>query len=185
MYYENHVTLEQSESYHTDHGRRMEWHCFLCGERVGTIEYFSNPCTWEKHYESLVYCDNQRMKHVGWHDSLYAAKCALLEPAREYLRELRAEAEQTKVAAAALPESDCGFYPTPPEIAGKLLSGVNWDHVESILEPSAGRGDLIEYALRRNGSSRNHRYSRRDLDDIDCVEIDSNLRAILIGKFFQ
>ena len=157
MYYENHVTLEQSESYHTDHGRRMEWHCFHCGERVGTIEYYSNPCTWEKHYESLVYCDNQRMKHVGWHDSLYAAKCALLEPAREYLRELRAEAEQTKVAAAALPESDCGFYPTPPEIAGKLLSGVNWDHVESILEPSAGRGDLIEYALRRNGSSRNHR----------------------------
>ena len=95
MYYENHVTLEQSERYHTDHGRRMEWHCFLCGERVGTIEYFSNPCTWEKHYESLVYCDNQRMKHVGWHDSLYAAKCALLEPAREYIRELRAEAEQT------------------------------------------------------------------------------------------
>ena len=64
MYYENHVTLEQSESYHTDHGRRMEWHCFLCGERIGTIEYFSNRCTWEKHYESLVYCDNQRMKHV-------------------------------------------------------------------------------------------------------------------------
>ena len=185
MYYENHVTLVQSESYHTDHGRRMEWHCFLCGERIGTIEYFSNRCTWEKHYESLVYCDNQRMKHVGWHDSLYAAKCALLEPARKYLRELCAEAEQTKVSAAALPESDCGFYPTPPEIAGKLLSGVNWDHVESILEPSAGRGDLIEYALRRNGSSRNHRYCRRDLDDIDCVEIDSNLRAILIGKGFR
>lgn len=185
MYYENHVILEPDRSYSTDRGRRTEWRCFLCGEQVGTIEYFSNPCTWEKRYESLVCCGDQRMKHVGWHDSLYAAKRALLEPAREYLRELCAEAAQAKAAAAALPESDCGFYPTPPEIAGKLLSGVNWDHVESILEPSAGRGDLIEYALRRNGGSRSYHYSRRDLDDIDCVEIDPNLRAILTGKGFR
>ncbi len=185
MYYENHVTIEPGSSYAAERGRRMEWRCFLCGERVGTIEFSSNPRTREKRYESLVCRSDQRMNHVGWHDSLYEAKRALLEPAREYLRKLRAEAAQPEAPAAALPESDCGFYPTPPEIAGKLLSGVNWDCVESILEPSAGRGDLIEYALRRNRSRRGCYYGRHELDDVDCVEIDPNLRAILTGKGFR
>ena len=43
MYYENHVTIEPGSSYAAERGRRMEWRCFLCGERVGTIEFSSNP----------------------------------------------------------------------------------------------------------------------------------------------
>ena len=64
-------------------------------------------------------------------------------------------------------------------------SAVDWKRVETILEPSAGRGDLIECAIRRNGGGLSVRYGRYDLDDIDCVEIDPNLRALLTGKGFR
>ena len=47
---------------------------------------------------------------------------------------------------AALPstaESRSGFYPTPPALCEALLEGIEWEKIESVLEPSAGKGDLI------------------------------------------
>ena len=34
-----------------------------------------------------------------------------------------------------------GFYPTPPDLAEKLLDGIDWNSVENVLEPSAGSVD--------------------------------------------
>ena len=186
MYDENHVTVVPKSGSYIKSDRYKLWDCFLCGELVGGIQFITDG-GYKKHYESQV-CDSDGrgpMRFVGRHNSLYEAKVALVEPAREYLQKKKEYELLHKTPAAALPESDCQFFPTPPEIAGKLLSAVDWKCVETILEPSAGRGDLIECAIRRNGGGLSFRYGRCELDDIDCIEIDPNLRALLIGKGFR
>ncbi len=40
-------------------------------------------------------------------------------------------------------EAKNGFYPTPPALAAKMLYGIKWSGINAILEPSAGKGDLI------------------------------------------
>lgn len=65
-----------------------------------------------------------------------------------------------------------GFYPTPDDVAEKMLEGVDLSHVSTVLEPSAGKGNLI-HALG---------YAAANVNDnlcVDAVEIDPNLRAIL------
>lgn len=80
--------------------------------------------------------------------------------------------------------SNSGFYPTPSKLAGKMLSCVDWEGVFSILEPSAGKGDLADAVT---AFARNYRNSRRisfNENDtyIDCIERDSDLAALLRGK---
>ena len=58
------------------------------------------------------------------------------------------------------PEAIKGFYPTPPELADKLLSGIDWNYIETVLEPSAGKGNLIKAAAQK---ARLHRY-HKELD---------------------
>lgn len=36
-------------------------------------------------------------------------------------------------------EAKNGFYPTPPELAGKMLDGIKRNGINAILEPSAGK----------------------------------------------
>ena len=81
-------------------------------------------------------------------------------------------------AIAVTPEAVKGFYPTPPALADKLLDGVKWYCIETVLEPSAGKGDLVKAVVRR----RNARYGDRPID-VDCVEIDPYLRSILDYEF--
>lgn len=80
------------------------------------------------------------------------------------------------------------FYPTPEPLAKKLLEGLDWSFIESILEPSAGKGDLARVCagLRKqagyNGYYPTSDYSWDDAirnADIDCIEIDPTLRAVL------
>ncbi|MBR1567273.1 MAG: DUF4942 domain-containing protein, partial [Oscillospiraceae bacterium] len=85
------------------------------------------------------------------------------------------------------------FYPTPEALAEKLLAGVKWNYIESVLEPSAGKGDLARYVAGKLHYSRRHypphdEYSWRDAireADIDCVEIDPALRNVLEGGGFR
>ncbi|MDR2115734.1 MAG: DUF4942 domain-containing protein [Planctomycetaceae bacterium] len=63
---------------------------------------------------------------------------------------------------------DNEFYPTPKDLAHRMAAMVNRDGRDTtVLEPSAGKGDLIK-AL----------YNYKSLD-IDAIEIDSDLRGIL------
>ena len=71
------------------------------------------------------------------------------------------------------------FYPTPQNIIDKMLFNLDFTMIKSILEPSAGSGNIVE-ALKRKENSYN-RYSF----DIDCIEIDQNLQHILKGKNFR
>ena len=73
------------------------------------------------------------------------------------------------------------FYPTPPSIAEKMLAGLDFTYIRSVLEPSAGKGDLIQ-ALMRDYLVKRWRCADRNLD-IDACEIDPYLRQILKYNF--
>ena len=71
------------------------------------------------------------------------------------------------------------FYPTPWRVAVKMLSNIFIDYRDSVLEPSAGKGDLLDVILKK--VLQRYPRSRDDLD-IDCLEINPELRLILKGK---
>ena len=64
------------------------------------------------------------------------------------------------------------FYPTPESLIRKMHDKINWNYVSTVLEPSAGKGDIVKYL--NNGKL-----------DIDCIEADSNIRAILMHTFSE
>ncbi len=71
-------------------------------------------------------------------------------------------------------EQTSEFYPTPKSLVNKMLDGIDWKYVETILEPSAGKGDI----LRGIAKKEDYPYF-----DVDCIEIDPNLRQILKYNF--
>ena len=76
-----------------------------------------------------------------------------------------------------------GFYPTPSSLVSKMLDSINWNVISTILEPSAGKGDIADAINRKWKFNRGNQYSRENQQaDIDCIEIDPNLRAILKDK---
>jgi len=72
------------------------------------------------------------------------------------------------------------FYPTPKNIAKKMLANIDWAQIRTILEPSAGKGNLVEFALRER--YKHTGYGKREID-VDCIEIDPHLRQILKYNF--
>ena len=83
------------------------------------------------------------------------------------------------------------FYPTPEALADKLLEGIDWHFVQSVLEPSAGKGDLAKAVVDKLYSQPYWRGSfKNDVEvvksfDIDCIEIDPVLRQTLEGQGFR
>lgn len=75
------------------------------------------------------------------------------------------------------------LYPTPEHLINKMLSGLDFDRIKSILEPSAGKGDIVEQIKKKEKPESYNRY--KVTYDIDCVEIDLNLQHILSGKGFR
>lgn len=73
------------------------------------------------------------------------------------------------------------FYPTPPSVAEKMLEDIDWRMVKTILEPSAGKGDLIQAAARAKRKQCG-RYHGNSLD-VDAIEIDPYLREICKYNF--
>lgn len=61
------------------------------------------------------------------------------------------------------------FYPTPAGLVEKMMGLVDWDRVQFALEPSAGKGDIAEGIKR---------HVRQPIQ-LDCAEIDPDLRAVL------
>lgn len=56
------------------------------------------------------------------------------------------------------------FFPTPENLAEKMLEPVNFKKVQSILEPEAGKGDLVDSIMRKLIKTREWH--------IDCVEMN-------------
>lgn len=74
-----------------------------------------------------------------------------------------------------------GFYPTPSDLATEMAQQINLDFVHTVLEPSAGKGDLVDALVNRD---KIHNYQRCTLD-VDCIEINPDLRLILKGKGYR
>lgn len=78
------------------------------------------------------------------------------------------------------------FYPTPPELAEKMLEDVDFSTIKTVLEPSAGKGNLLrELAIAESKGIMidGHYYSSDKRFDVDCIEIDKNLQQVLKYNF--
>jgi hypothetical protein len=74
-------------------------------------------------------------------------------------------------------EQTSEFYPTPQSLVDKMLQGIDWNYIHTILEPSAGKGDILKEIAKKEGN-----YHRIEFD-VDCIEIDPNLRQVLKYNF--
>lgn len=77
------------------------------------------------------------------------------------------------------------FYPTPYSLADKMVYKHDIRTIKTVLEPSAGRGDLADRILQRMISNNGGSYNKEYKPDIDVIELDQNLRHILKGKGYR
>lgn len=73
---------------------------------------------------------------------------------------------------------DNQFYPTPVSLSIKAFNKFKNRNITRLLEPSAGRGDLVDVVHELASG----RYSKVD---VDCVEVDFNNQAILREKKYR
>jgi Domain of unknown function (DUF4942)/Methyltransferase small domain len=70
-----------------------------------------------------------------------------------------------------------------------MLAGIDFGAIATVLEPSAGKGDLAEAIAKRLKWSGRNSYRYREEDDrkgaLDCIEIDETLRNTLKGAGFR
>lgn len=78
------------------------------------------------------------------------------------------------------------YYPTPNALIDKMLDKIDTRLIKYILEPSAGKGNIIDY-YKEHYNSHNHRYMGYDrkVEDyitFDAIELDQHLSNLLKGK---
>lgn len=73
------------------------------------------------------------------------------------------------------------FYPTPEWLIKKMIEDVDFRKIKYILEPSAGKGDIVSVIKKRKKSL----YPNLSPVDVDTIEIDENLVALLKGKKYK
>lgn len=78
-------------------------------------------------------------------------------------------------------EETSEFYPTPQSLVEKMLDGIDWTLINTILEPSAGKGDILKVLTTKQWATH---YSTKTFD-VDCIEIDTYLRQILKYNFSE
>ena len=86
------------------------------------------------------------------------------------------------------------FYPTPVSFLEKIEADFAdmWEKLPrdiSILEPSAGKGDIANWFNKRASDNYYWRQGKKNLyftkADIDCIEIEPELRSMLKGKSYH
>jgi len=91
---------------------------------------------------------------------------------KEALNEKKIRELEIKLLSQKIP----GFFPTPPDLIERLLELADLDEEDSILEPSAGKGDILD-AIRE-------KFGGIELD-LSAIEIYSPLREILELKGYE
>ena len=89
----------------------------------------------------------------------------------------------SNILAMVEDQQNSEFYPTPESIVEKMLQTIKFEECKTILEPSAGKGDILRGVARKNNTMYG-RWGNQDLD-IDCIEIDPHLRQILTYNFCE
>ena len=77
------------------------------------------------------------------------------------------------------------FYPTPASLIEKMVSGIDFRVINSVLEPSAGKGNIVDRVKEKFDFVRSSYYNRDTKYDIDTIEVDENLQHILKGKKYR
>ena len=76
-----------------------------------------------------------------------------------------------------------GAYYTPLPLAEMMVKLFSSDEsIKTVLEPSCGDGSIVDYVRKKCESINSN---RRTHIDIDCIEIDPNLKHILQGKNYR
>ena len=165
------------------------------GLRVGLIE-ISTRNNWRKgDYVCWYYSENHDYRCSGFADNegktLFEARKILEKYLIEHpdvieslRRQEKKQARNESFNIKFLPESEENakdFFPTPEALAGKMLAKVrHLENIQTVLEPSAGLGDLAE-VVKKAVCGKGRRYYR-DKVDIDVIEVDRNLQKILAAK---
>lgn len=121
----------------------------------------------------------------------YGGDCANVADGKRKIAEhyqLPGKKRPETAGMAYLPAGDSDdFYPTPSALAGRMFAKVKWGKVRNVLEPSAGKGDLLECMARIE--PRIWRRSCFGMEKVrertDVIECDYNLRLILRGKGYR
>lgn len=180
------ISLTPYQDKYTKKIIQNRFNIFVNGERIGDLERRLNrnsgKFTWDINYDrNKISCCNDNTS------TIIAAKRAIMEDYSKY--RIAASATTQKIHVKELPFGDnSDFFPTPSALVGRMLNRVNWKGLKTILEPSAGKGDIVECILAYGDGNvkYNGRYYSREIHpDIDCIEIDANLRYILMGKKFR
>ena len=84
-------------------------------------------------------------------------------------------------------KSNKNFFPTPKELVFKMLSHVDFGRtVKNVLEPSAGKGDIIEqskeFKIHIDRNEREYDYAPLENADFSAIEKDQDLQNTLKGK---
>lgn len=140
-------------------------------------------CEGNPYRQRIDFSKRNRMQSVG---SVVEAKRVI---AKFIADNPRNEQTYAKMPISMLPGGDGSeFYPTPMPLAGKMLGKVRWDDVRSVLEPSAGKGDLVtavECMVESRKYSNTCRVNRKLVNNtkkaFDVIETDYNLRLLLRG----
>ena len=79
---------------------------------------------------------------------------------------------------------NASFYPTPATVARTMLSGLDGLDLASrtVLEPSAGKGDLADVIASAMNFSGYYRGDEQYRSQVHCIEIEPELQATLRGK---
>lgn len=79
------------------------------------------------------------------------------------------------------------FYPTPNELISKMTEDIDFRFIKSVLEPSAGKGNIARFIIGKHKEAFSYRgrsYDGKELD-LDVIEVDPNLQHILKGEKFR
>jgi hypothetical protein len=158
------------------------------GTLIGKIDECERNNSNVIYYEIQVYnAHNDKFEYTrnNTHNTIISAKKALFEEWNKLSDEEKQPKKKQKQQTSNiknLPSGEYQFYPTPKEVVGRMYSCVDWKKVNTVLEPSAGIGNLIENVEKTAKNVKGRYYN--DID-IDCVEIDSNLQHILSGKGYK
>lgn len=154
---------------------------FYGGEKVGEIRTDGRrkpPCGWRvegKKYGRKIY-------PIGERKTLFEAKQLFAEHFEE-------PAKNSTNIVSYLADPNAEFYPTPANLAGKMFRYIkDYRYISTVLEPSAGKGDLAELYvnfLNKNNDNRGWHHHDYNADNIDMIEHDPNLIAMLRGKNYR
>jgi hypothetical protein len=83
------------------------------------------------------------------------------------------------------------YYPTPERFLEVITEGLDWHGLKYVLEPSAGKGNIADYLKQaRKRAIYSERYGDYEAEnryelDIDCIELEPELRVILKDKGYR